>query len=422
MSDQTQEPSRQHVTDDDIYYKHISRQIDREDGLINTRLTWLLQFEGFLFAAFAVLDSKTDYGVLEQWVQVTIALSGLVAALWAYFAVKAALDQIGYLKEQWENRKVPEHVLPRPYGDEKAHGAFKLFAGHLPTIVGVAWLLVVSFMAASSSWGLRRSATTPAPHEKEAPCIRCCAGTETAALPCPEPPPCPPASVTVESNGRLSLTKLLLLKLAEAGIALTEDTVDKATDVTEEFTRSFVSSFGSKVAEKLVDMTDRGPSQEDIWLISDEAKKRRSTPTPTATPSPCPSPVPCNDHDDVSSVLWRHVVYFDFGDANLSREYVQQLRDYATRDVPGECAVEVRGFADRVGSSDYNLSLSWRRANAVTETLVAAGVDPWRIHVVPRGAEEARHHAHSGNGDPNDRRAEARITCRQRKDRTTPTD
>jgi outer membrane protein OmpA-like peptidoglycan-associated protein len=72
----------------------------------------------------------------------------------------------------------------------------------------------------------------------------------------------------------------------------------------------------------------------------------------------------------------------------------------------GRCHIEIRGAADATGSQRYNLWLSWRRANAVAEALMADGVDPWRIQVTPRGSADAR----PGAGQ-NERRADARVTC-----------
>ena len=39
-------------------YETIAKQIEREDGLINYRLSWMLQINGFLFAAIALLGGS----------------------------------------------------------------------------------------------------------------------------------------------------------------------------------------------------------------------------------------------------------------------------------------------------------------------------------------------------------------------------
>lgn len=42
------------------YYEDLSKQIEREDGLVNTRMTWMITLQGFLFAALALIGNKTE--------------------------------------------------------------------------------------------------------------------------------------------------------------------------------------------------------------------------------------------------------------------------------------------------------------------------------------------------------------------------
>ncbi len=37
------------------YYQYLAHQIEREDGLVNTRLNWMLTTQGLFFAALALL-------------------------------------------------------------------------------------------------------------------------------------------------------------------------------------------------------------------------------------------------------------------------------------------------------------------------------------------------------------------------------
>jgi len=52
--------------------------------------------------------------------------------------------------------------------------------------------------------------------------------------------------------------------------------------------------------------------------------------------------------------------------------------------------VQLDGFADERGDADYNLELSAKRVEFVREQLVAAGVDPARIHVSAHGEAPAQ--------------------------------
>lgn len=64
-------------------------------------------------------------------------------------------------------------------------------------------------------------------------------------------------------------------------------------------------------------------------------------------------------------------IYFDFNKSNInaeSRRKLDRLADILRSDSEVKAA-EIVGFADRIGSNDYNLKLSEKRANAVKNYL-----------------------------------------------------
>jgi len=70
------------------------------------------------------------------------------------------------------------------------------------------------------------------------------------------------------------------------------------------------------------------------------------------------------------------VINFDFNKATIKREsypYLQRLAKTLTRT---NAKVEVKGHTDNVGSDDYNMDLSRKRAKAVHDYLVRLGVNP----------------------------------------------
>lgn len=277
------------------------------------------------------------------------------------------------------------------------------------------------------------------------------AATPTLAIPpiiqCPEPQPCPPVVVSVERGGRVDLAKLLFLKLAEHGARGGEDLAKRATDTAQHVVEAMGKEFGVKTInevfkigkltdiDKLVEQSRRArdarrrydadrarrPPASPLQMPWSPGTKMAGCPTTTATTigpnTPTPllsprSPLPGATATPEASVVSRHiVVHFPFNRAEIEPTQLNRLHAFADEPMDDTCRVEVRGFTDRTGTGRYNLWLSWRRANVVAETLVSAGVDPWRIQVVPRGSEEAHAHIHRGKGDPHDRRAEARITC-----------
>ncbi|MBR34326.1 MAG: hypothetical protein CMH78_02375 [Nitrospinae bacterium] len=54
-----------------------------------------------------------------------------------------------------------------------------------------------------------------------------------------------------------------------------------------------------------------------------------------------------------------------------------------------ECSYKNRGHCDARGTSDYNLALGDRRANATKNYLLSLGVDPSRISTVTFGEERS---------------------------------
>ncbi len=73
-------------------------------------------------------------------------------------------------------------------------------------------------------------------------------------------------------------------------------------------------------------------------------------------------------------------ITFATGSAALDRAFVDEIALVAASlgRYP-ETTVEIIGHTDNVGSENYNLGLSQRRAQAVADVLLAEGVAPWRI-------------------------------------------
>ena len=93
-----------------------------------------------------------------------------------------------------------------------------------------------------------------------------------------------------------------------------------------------------------------------------------------------------------------HLVLFDFGEAAIRPDGQRVLDELLVdlsliRQQPDLCAsgpvgVSVTGHADRAGSTDNNLALSLRRADAVRQALIAGGISADQITVSGRGEEE----------------------------------
>ena len=104
-------------------------------------------------------------------------------------------------------------------------------------------------------------------------------------------------------------------------------------------------------------------------------------------------------------------VLFDFDRADLksnSRDSITTLANYLIKNPDRKVIVE--GYTDSKGSASYNQGLSERRANAVKNALVHAGVDPSRIVAQGYGKEYPVASNNSDSGRAQNRRVEVTIS------------
>src|SRR5215472_12654655 len=86
--------------------------------------------------------------------------------------------------------------------------------------------------------------------------------------------------------------------------------------------------------------------------------------TPPPPPAAAPPPAPK-----------QFIVYFEFDKYNLTPEGARVVQDAAAAyKAGGSAQVTVAGHTDTVGTQQYNLALSKRRADTVRAALVRAGV------------------------------------------------
>ena len=78
-------------------------------------------------------------------------------------------------------------------------------------------------------------------------------------------------------------------------------------------------------------------------------------------------------------------VYFAMGSTALSTEAKSTIQQAAATAKSGGARVAATGYTDTVGSPEFNMQLSMRRANAVKDGLVQAGVPATAITTGARG-------------------------------------
>jgi len=88
-------------------------------------------------------------------------------------------------------------------------------------------------------------------------------------------------------------------------------------------------------------------------------------------------------------LLVRARIHFDFGKANIKREYIPLLNEVvSTLKENPKISIRIEGYTDNIGGKTYNEKLALRRAMAVKDYLVKQGIDAQRIEIVGFGKEK----------------------------------
>lgn len=112
--------------------------------------------------------------------------------------------------------------------------------------------------------------------------------------------------------------------------------------------------------------------------------------------------------DDLS---WLEPVYFTFDSVELSvatRGVLERLHHWLVAHPTATLLVE--GHCDEQGTTEYNIALGQRRAQALTDFLVRLGTDARRINSISYGAERPVAGGHDESAWARNRRGEFRVT------------
>jgi outer membrane protein OmpA-like peptidoglycan-associated protein len=99
-------------------------------------------------------------------------------------------------------------------------------------------------------------------------------------------------------------------------------------------------------------------------------------------------------------------VRFDFDSSVLAAGTRSELDVLAPCLRQGSATVRIEGHADEQGTTDYNIALGQRRADAVQRYLVGLGVSPARLRTVSYGEERPVDRSGGASADAANRRAE----------------
>ena len=107
-------------------------------------------------------------------------------------------------------------------------------------------------------------------------------------------------------------------------------------------------------------------------------------PQPAPAPEPAPTPPPPPPRFEKVTLAATELFEFDSARLGPVQSRLDEIAAALTAD-PTITDVDVTGYADRLGSTKYNLKLSEQRANAVRDYLVAKGIDSARLKAYGKG-------------------------------------
>jgi OOP family OmpA-OmpF porin len=135
-----------------------------------------------------------------------------------------------------------------------------------------------------------------------------------------------------------------------------------------------------------------------------------------AAPAPAPTPAPAVEKRTVFvPYTLQTEALFTYNKSDLRESGKQRLNDEIIgkmQEYPKDEVVVVTGYTDRIGSEEYNMKLSQRRADAVKAYMVAQGVDGSRIETAAKGEADPVVSCDNIKGKAN-RKNKALIACLQ---------
>jgi OmpA-OmpF porin, OOP family len=135
-------------------------------------------------------------------------------------------------------------------------------------------------------------------------------------------------------------------------------------------------------------------------------------PPPAAAPPPPPPPPPppAPPKPTTEKVTFAADALFDFDKSVIKPEAKAKLDDLVSKlaGVNLEVIVAV-GHTDSIGTDQYNLGLSARRANAVKQYLVSKGIEANRIYTEGKGEKQPVADNRTADGRAKNRRVEIEV-------------
>ncbi len=199
-------------------------------------------------------------------------------------------------------------------------------------------------------------------------------GCKPKPKPTPPPPPAKAPTATLSANPnqiQRGQSATLTWNTTDAtDVALDGQKVDPSGSQTVSPTQTTTYNLTAKGA---------GGTQEASAQITVAAP-------PTPTPTPAPTPTPITDEQLFAQNLTD--VFFDYDKADLRPDGAQMLARAAQLIKQKGWRVQIEGNCDERGSTEYNLALGERRADAAKQALLSAGVSADALKTISYGKEK----------------------------------
>ncbi len=196
----------------------------------------------------------------------------------------------------------------------------------------------------------------------------------------PKPKPVPPPPPAKAPTATLSANPTSIQRGQSATLTWsTENATDVALDGNK------VDPSGSQTVSPTetttYHLTAKGPGG------TQEATAQVSVAVPTPTPTPTPAPTPSLTDEQLFAQMIRDV-YFDYDKSDLRADAQQALAQAAQAIKQHGWKVQIEGNCDERGSTEYNLALGERRADAARQALTQGGVGADAIKTISYGKEK----------------------------------
>jgi len=142
-------------------------------------------------------------------------------------------------------------------------------------------------------------------------------------------------------------------------------------------------------------MSDKTEMKEEIENEIEEAKEQNESDIIVVTQ---------NDKKELMQII-----YFDFDNSTLSQVSKNTLINFLDKNKKNLNRYIILGHTDTKGSNNYNLRLSFKRANAVKKILLDTGISEKDISILGKGENELAVSTPDETKHPANRRAEVKI-------------